>query len=178
MNNEWKIFKSHEIRDLRKIFLGEKLVITGGYFDPIHRGHVRLIRDSKSCGEKLVVCVNNDAATRKKKGYCLLPVMDRMITISHMIDVGAVLEIDDVEMYTTLSILKPSVYCKGGDRTEENMVQSEIDVCGEIGCEIKYGVGGFDKNGSSSDFFKRAFGEYFNNNFREKCDEIIRAIQG
>jgi len=48
----------------------------------------------------------------------------------------------------TLRVYKPDIWAKGGDRTPDNMLQSEIDVCKEIGCEIVYGVG--DKLNSSS----------------------------
>lgn len=133
--------------------------ITGGYFDPIHNGHINLIEGAKKHCDFLIVCVNNDKATIAKKGYVLVPVESRMRIISKFPEVNAVLEIDSTDMIGALEIINPDVYLKGGDRNPQTMFQKEIDVCASIGCEIKYGIGG-NKSGSSSDFFRKAVSQY------------------
>jgi len=63
---------------------------------------------------------------------------------------GAVLSCIDKDgsSVETLRFYKPDIWAKGSDRTPDNMLQSEIDVCKEIGCKIVYGVG--DKLNASS----------------------------
>ena len=43
------------------------LVIASGYFNPVHRGHIDYLTQSKELGDKLFVIVNNDAQ-REMKG--------------------------------------------------------------------------------------------------------------
>ena len=45
-----------------------KIVFTNGCFDILHRGHVELLKYSKSLGDKLIVGLNNDESVRKLKG--------------------------------------------------------------------------------------------------------------
>ena len=45
----------------------KKLIITSGYFNPLHVGHIEYFELSKKIGNKLLVIINNDAQ-RKIKG--------------------------------------------------------------------------------------------------------------
>jgi len=47
------------------------IVVVSGGFDPIHVGHVRLIREAKKLGEMLVVILNNDKFLLGKRGSSL-----------------------------------------------------------------------------------------------------------
>ncbi len=47
---------------------GKKLVFTAGVWDLLHEGHVRYLRLAKECGDILVVVVDTDDWTRKRKG--------------------------------------------------------------------------------------------------------------
>src|SRR3990167_3977399 len=53
------------------------IVATSGGFDPIHVGHLRLLKEAKALGDKLVVILNNDNWLRKKKGYSFMPQEER-----------------------------------------------------------------------------------------------------
>ena len=43
-----------------------KVVAVSGGFDPIHIGHVRMFKEAKKLGGKLVVILNNDNWLKKK----------------------------------------------------------------------------------------------------------------
>jgi FAD synthetase len=47
---------------------GKTLVITGGCFDILHIGHIKLLEESKKQGDCLLVLVENDKTVRKLKG--------------------------------------------------------------------------------------------------------------
>lgn len=48
--------------------LGKTVVITGGCFDILHVGHIRLLEKSKKLGDFLFVLLENDKTTKKLKG--------------------------------------------------------------------------------------------------------------
>ena len=47
---------------------GERVVLTNGCFDILHAGHVSYLEEAKSCGDRLVVAVNDDDSVRRLKG--------------------------------------------------------------------------------------------------------------
>jgi cytidyltransferase-like protein len=49
------------------------VVATGGGFDPLHEGHVRLFKEAKQLGNVLVVLLNSDEQLIKKKGKTFYP---------------------------------------------------------------------------------------------------------
>lgn len=143
----------------------KKLVLTGGFYDPCHIGHIKLLIESLSISNYLLIAINSDEATIQKKGYCLLPFEHRAEVVQNILynndnDVTGIIKNNNSDMLEIIEKVRPSIYTKGGDRTPDNMLQSEIDLCASIGCEIRYGVGGYDKSGSSSDFFKKAVKQY------------------
>ncbi|MFH1186768.1 MAG: adenylyltransferase/cytidyltransferase family protein [Candidatus Levyibacteriota bacterium] len=62
--NENQIGKIAEKLRLR----GEKIVVTGGCFDIIHLGHVKLLKKSKQKGDILIVLLEGDKSVKKLKG--------------------------------------------------------------------------------------------------------------
>lgn len=137
-----------------------KTVVVAGGFDPLHIGHLDHIRKARTLGDRLIVLVCPNEVLFRKKGYCLVPLADRVAVVS------ALPEVDEVRVgeYTGTSPLddlreiRPAIYAKGGDRTPDNMLQAEIDVCREIGCEIVYGVG--DTLNSSTRIFRSAMRQF------------------
>jgi cytidyltransferase-like protein len=130
----------------------EVIVATGGGFDPIHKGHIRLLKEAKKLGTKLVVILNNDEQLKKKKGKTFYPSQSERQEILESIKYVDEVIIDpdtNVTCEEALRLIQPDIYAKGGDRTPGNMAQMEIDVCNELGIRIVYGVGG-EKIQSSS----------------------------
>lgn len=118
-----------------------EIVVAGG-FDPIHSGHVDHIRKAAMLG-RLTIILATDEQLIRKKDYVLLPYKDREAVLEAIKWVHCVVpSIDkDNTVAETLRVLRPAIFAKGGDRTPDNMPQSEIDVCAEIGCRIVYGCG-------------------------------------
>lgn len=59
-------------------------MFTSGFFDPIHRGHVRLLKDARLLGDRLVVGVHRDECCVRKKGFCFMPLEDRLEVLKAM----------------------------------------------------------------------------------------------
>ena len=114
-----------EVRDrLRR--RGGILVATGGCFDLLHTGHVRLLRGARQLGDALVVLLNSDASVRALKGPTR-PVMraeDRARVLSALACVDAVVIFDEQSPEPTLEQLRPDVWVKGGDYAEADLPEA------------------------------------------------------
>lgn len=128
----------------------EKYVAVSGGFDPIHIGHVRMIKEAAKLGDGVIVIANSDAWLERKKGYAFMPYVERqeiLYAIKGVVDVVEAID-DDGTVCESLKKIKPAVFANGGDRKSGNV--PEYDVCAELGIEMRFGVGGNDKPQSSS----------------------------
>jgi cytidyltransferase-like protein len=132
----------------------KKVVMTSGYFDPLHHGHVELFKLSKELGEYLIVVINNDNQTIQKKGYVFMPAEEKAKIISELRCVDEVfISIDeDQTQCKTLGYLKPHIFAKGGDRYVYEI--PETPTCKKHGIQIIDGVGA--KIQSSSELIEKA----------------------
>ena len=109
-------------KNLNKKGHADRWVAVSGGFDPLHIGHVRMFKEAKKLGDKLVVIINNDHWLRKKKGFVFMP--QRSVPSSSersRSSIRAVLtgrkEADaDGSVCRALEKLKPTVFANGGDR--------------------------------------------------------------
>jgi cytidyltransferase-like protein len=133
-------------------------VAVSGGFDPVHIGHIRSFREAKKLGDKLMIILTRDDQLIRKKGYYFMPFEERKEILERIEGVDRVVPNidDDITSNESLEYYRPDIFAKGGDRTEDNMPESEKDICTKIGCKIVYGVGG-DKIQSSSSLVKRVF---------------------
>jgi D-beta-D-heptose 7-phosphate kinase/D-beta-D-heptose 1-phosphate adenosyltransferase len=137
-----------------------KIVCTSGGFDPLHVGHLRCILETVRIAREMdalcVVIVNGDGFLERKKGRAFMPEFERLEIISGIRGVDHVVSWDDGSQFVSgcIDILKPIAFTKGGDRTDATNVP-EFDLCGRIGCEVIFNVGG-GKIQSSSDLIAGA----------------------
>ena len=54
------------------------LVIVSGYFNPLHVGHLAMLRAARDLGDEVVVIVNNDIQQLLKKGRIISPENERL----------------------------------------------------------------------------------------------------
>ena len=133
------------------------VVVVSGYFNPLHVGHLRMMRDARALGDLLVVVVNNDEQQVLKKGRVILTQDDRCEVVAAVRYADrTVLAVDqDPSVRATLAMLRADypddhlVFANGGDRKDPATI-SEAEVCTEHGIEIVFGVGGDDKADNSS----------------------------
>lgn len=134
----------------------ERVVAVSGGFDPLHVGHVRMIRAAAALGTRLVVIVNGDDFLMRKKGYAFMPLAERMEILGALRDVDEVVAAVDRDQTVreTLRLVRPHIFANGGDRRAEADIP-EASVCGELGIEMVFNVGG-GKVQSSSELVERA----------------------
>lgn len=155
-------------------------VVSGG-FDPLHAGHVRMIREAAKYGEELVVVVNTDEWLLRKKGYVSMSLAERMEIVAAIDGVTRVVPAKDEDgtVCENLCALRLQyekiVFCNGGDRGRENT--PEMNVLKALGGECVFGVGGEDKTNSSSMIWPkhslgkvdRLWGSYFDHFRNDNC---------
>ncbi|MGH7826978.1 MAG: D-glycero-beta-D-manno-heptose 1-phosphate adenylyltransferase [Candidatus Binatia bacterium] len=107
---------------------GQKIVFTNGCFDILHRGHVHMLRESKSLGDLLIVAVNSDRSVKtiKGSGRPVLPEADRAELIGAMEMVDCVVLFDEKDPYRLIEALRPDVLAKGGDWIPGKIIGSDI----------------------------------------------------
>lgn len=145
----------------------KKIVVTSGYFNPLHIGHMNLMKEAKQLGDFLVVIVNNDQQVKLKGSVPFMPEKERLEIVKDIKHVDAVfLSIDDYAEGVHVPIAKSLeeiakqykgeiIFAKGGDRHSGNIPESETKVCADYNIKIVNGVGG-EKVQSSSWLIKSA----------------------
>ena len=137
-----------------------KIVLASGFFDPIQPAHLDYLREAKSYGDVLVVIVNGDDASIRKKGYYFYDCDTRCALLDAYGIADFVLPCPDDDTSDVIKELCPHILTQGGDRREDTYNQKEIDACLEIECRRVYGVGGSKKKYSSSNAFYSALYMY------------------
>ena len=129
------------------------IVVVSGGFDPIHSGHIQLIKSARQLGDQLIVGINSDEWLARKKGRAFMPWQERLSVLNNLKPVDEVYTFDDVDG-TACHLLQqvrahyPNdkiVFANGGDRTQDNIPEMSVP-----GVEFAFGIGGEDKANSSS----------------------------
>lgn len=129
------------------------IVVVSGGFDPVHSGHIKLIKAARALGDHLIVGINSDEWLARKKGRAFMPWTERLAVLNNLRPVDEVYTFDD-EDGTACHLLAQVrahypedriIFANGGDRTRDNIPEMTVS-----GVEFVFGVGGEDKANSSS----------------------------
>jgi len=132
-------------------------LVTGG-FDPIHSGHIEMIRAAREHGEQVWVGLNSDEWLVRKKGFVFMPLQERVAIVEALDGVDRVISWEDSDgtasgaIFKALSMGASKVaFCNGGDRSDVQALPKEERLwASHPNCELVFGVGGTDKRNSSS----------------------------
>ena len=134
-----------------------KIIITSGYFDPVHVGHIEYLKLAKALGDKLIVILNSDAQCILKKGNSFMLQNERKIILESLKYVDEVFDSIDNEKFidengrkhvpisNSIKAIakkykgKEIIYAKGGDRYAYEI--PETPICKELGIKIIDGLG-------------------------------------
>ena len=129
-------------------------VMVSGGFDPVHVGHIRMIREAAKYGDVIVIA-NSDDWLYRKKGFNFMEFSSRYEILDSIKGVIIVDSVDDSDgtVCDALRRHKPTYFANGGDRGKNNT--PEVVLCKQLGIELLWGVGGEEKVESSSDLIER-----------------------
>ncbi len=126
LNNEWG--ERRHVKRVERIDTHHGLVMTNGVFDVLHKGHIELLKFSKTQGDRLIVAIDSDERVRKLKGENR-PVnseTDRKRLLE------AISYVDEVLIFNTTEELKsmyddlcPDVIVKGSEWTADEVRQRD-----------------------------------------------------
>ena len=140
--------------------MNRDIVLISGGFDPIHSGHISLIKDAKKFGQ-VVILLNSDKWLRNKKGKEFLPFKERKIIMGSIKNIIDVIAFDDSDSTCINGIKKALIkypnqkikFANGGDRNDKTTPETKF--CKKNGIETLWGIGGKIKINSSSWILKR-----------------------
>lgn len=112
---------------------GRTIVFTNGVFDILHAGHVQFLRQARALGDVLVVGINSDGSTRRRKGRGrpINSERDRCALVAALDMVDYVVIFDEDTPAELIRLLRPSIHVKGGDYADECL--PEADAVHEVG---------------------------------------------
>ncbi|MDR2723757.1 MAG: adenylyltransferase/cytidyltransferase family protein [Holosporaceae bacterium] len=133
-----------------------KYYIVSGGFDPIHEGHIEMIKAASQRSDGVILLLNSDEWLCRKKGKNFMSYQTREVICFNIKGVIDVLDFDDSDNSACGGIRKAKmkypnddlIFANGGDRTKANI--PELAVCQEYGVSLEFGVGGDFKANSSS----------------------------
>ncbi|GAB4100942.1 PfkB family carbohydrate kinase [Sinomonas halotolerans] len=105
---------------------GERIVLTNGVFDGLHRGHTAFLEEAASLGGLLIVAVNSDASAERLRGQA--PAVgedDRAAVVAALAAVDCAAVFDSETAVDLIHSLRPDVYVKGGDYLPGMLAESD-----------------------------------------------------
>ena len=133
-------------------------VVVSGYFDPIHVGHLEMMKLAKQLGDELVVIVNNDKQAKLKKKKSFMSEDDRLKIVKAIryTDAAFISVDEDKTVCGSLEKIRRNykdyniIFANGGDRHSGEIPESKV--CKKCDIEMIDGLG--DKIRSSSKIVK------------------------
>ena len=143
------------------------IALLSGGFDPVHIGHLAMIKEAKEIANEVVILLNSDNWLTRKKGKPFMSSNQRANILDEFKSVSKVIiqtnDDDDssnnaIKKFHELNDDKKICYCNGGDRSQENKIR-EAQTCKNLGIDLKFGIGGIHKLESSSNLTKNYLSE-------------------
>ena len=101
-----------------------KLVFTNGCFDLLHKGHLDLLSNASTFGDKLFVGLNSDTSVKKLKGDSR-PIQNEKTRAQKLLElkyVNHVIIFEDLTPQKLVQAISPDILVKGGDYKKSEIV--------------------------------------------------------
>ena len=135
-----------------------------GFFAPLHTAHLDLFEGAKLFqlypeSTKVIVLINDDEQLKNKKnGLVVMEEWDRARLVSQIKSVDHAFIVHGLEhakdtVKTSIDYYNPTEVnmCMGGDRSEKSKIDKDlIKFCEDLNIQIRYGIGGVNKERSST----------------------------
>jgi D-beta-D-heptose 7-phosphate kinase/D-beta-D-heptose 1-phosphate adenosyltransferase len=131
-----------DLKDLKRLVTtlkeeGYRIVLTQGVWDLIHEGHARYLEESKKHGDILIVGVDSDELTKKRKGPSrpIVPETERLRMVSHLrsVDLLTIRNVND-DIGELIRTIEPDVLIvsKSTKDFTKKLKQDYAPICGKI----------------------------------------------
>ena len=108
--------------------LQKRVIFTNGCFDILHKGHLTLLKEARSLGDKLIVGLNSDISVKRLKGndrpFNDITTRKEQLELIPYVDEVAIF--DEDTPYNLIKNIKPDLIVKGGDYTVEEIVGHDL----------------------------------------------------
>lgn len=117
--------------------MGYRVVLTQGVYDLIHEGHAAYLESAKSQGDVLIVGVDSDELTRKRKGpeRPIVPQKERLKMLVHLrhVDIVTLRNVND-DIGDLIRLVQPDVLVVSKSTTDftRSMADVYTEFCGRI----------------------------------------------
>ncbi len=137
-------------------------IVSGG-FDPIHPGHIMMMKDCLKFSNYLIVGVNSNKWLINKKGNYFMDIHHRIYVVSSLNVVNETMEFEDDDKGSANNLLikirnkytnDKIIFANGGDRSDSSKIL-EFETAKQYNIDLRFGIGGSHKESSSSDLLKR-----------------------
>ena len=124
---------------------GEKVIMTNGCFDILHRGHIDYLSRARAVGHRLIVAVNDDASVAALKGPTrpVNPLEARMELLAALRCVDWVVSFSSETPADLITAIAPDVLVKGGDYRPEEIAGADAVLANGGQVEVLSFVEGF-----------------------------------
>ena len=139
-NTDHRVIKDYdELNKMVETFkkMGYKVVLTQGVYDLIHGGHAKYLEVARSYGDVLIVGVDSDELTRKRKGpdRPIVPQNERLMMLAHLrcVDIVTLREVNH-NIGDLIRLVQPDVLVvsKSTKDFDIKIANEYKDVCGKI----------------------------------------------
>ena len=137
-------------------------IVSGG-FDPIHPGHIMMMKNCLKFSNYLIVGVNSNKWLINKKGNYFMDIQHRIYVVSSLNVVNETMEFEDDDKGSANNLLikirnkysnDKIIFANGGDRSDSSKIL-EFETAKQYNIDLKFGIGGSHKESSSSDLLER-----------------------
>jgi rfaE bifunctional protein nucleotidyltransferase chain/domain len=111
---------------------GRIVVFTNGCYDLLHPGHIRLLEQARSLGDRLILALNSDASVQRAKGpgRPLVREAERVELALALEAVDAVTLFDEDTPRELISTVLPDILLKGADWSHFIAGKEEVEAAG------------------------------------------------
>lgn len=111
---------------------GKTVVLTNGCYDLLHPGHVRLLEQSRSLGDVLILALNSDASVQRMKGPTrpLISEAERAELATRLRAVDAVTLFEEDTPRELIAAVLPDILVKGADWAHWIAGREEVEAAG------------------------------------------------
>ncbi len=110
--------------------IGYRIVLTQGVYDLIHEGHAAYLEKARSYGDLLIVGVDSDALTKKRKGpnRPIVPQSERLKMLAHLrhVDIVTIREISN-DINDLVKLVRPDVFILS--RSTKDFADAKLKEC-------------------------------------------------